>query len=113
MEKGNSLKSATQEIHPNTSSKLPSNNNIPHSTEKSTETAKKVSTDGKVVQMSLKDGANQQTSDDIDELMRDKILSRSAFAEQETEAVKEAPKETPRTSPSPRRRGTPTTTCTV
>lgn len=47
-----------------------SNNSITQNFEKSTETAKKVSTDGKVVQMSLKDGANQQTSDDIDELMR-------------------------------------------
>ena len=52
----------TQQRLPNSSA---SNNSIPHSTEKSTETAKKVSTDGKVVQMSLKEGANQQTSEDI------------------------------------------------
>lgn len=57
----------TQQRLPNSSA---SNNSIPHSTEKSTETAKKVSIDGKVVQMSLKDGANQQTSGDIDDLIR-------------------------------------------
>ena len=45
-------------------------NSIAQNSEKSTETAKKVSIDGKVVQMSRKDGANQQTSEDIDELMR-------------------------------------------
>jgi len=45
-------------------------NSIAQNPEKSTETAKKVSEDGVSVQLSLKDDANQQTSDDIDELMR-------------------------------------------
>ncbi len=43
---------------------------IAHSTEKSTETEKKVSTDGKVVQMSLAEGANQQAAGDIDALIK-------------------------------------------
>ena len=61
-------RSATQEIHPNTSSKLPSANSIPHSTEKSTETAKKVSDADASVQLSLKDDANQQAAGDVDEV---------------------------------------------
>ena len=47
-----------------------SNNSISQNPEKSTETEKKVSTDGKVVQMSLAEGANQQASDDIDALIK-------------------------------------------
>ena len=47
-----------------------SNHSIAQNSEKSTETEKKVSVDGKVVQMSLAEGANQQTSDDIDALIK-------------------------------------------
>jgi hypothetical protein len=45
-------------------------NSIPHFTEKSTETTEKDLKNEKKVQMSLAEAANQQTSDDIDELMR-------------------------------------------
>lgn len=47
-----------------------SNNSIPHNSEKSTEAEKKVSTDGKVVQMSLAEVANPQAAEDIDTLIK-------------------------------------------
>ena len=47
-----------------------SNDSLAQNSEKSTETAKKVSEDGVSVQPYLKDNANQQTTDDIDELIQ-------------------------------------------
>lgn len=55
IERRQSAGSATREIHPNTSNKLPSDNSISHSAEKSTENAKKVSQSEKNVQWSLKE----------------------------------------------------------
>jgi hypothetical protein len=49
-----------------------------------------------------RDGEGQEA---MAERLREEILSRSAFAEQETEAVKEAPKETPKDEPKPKKTG--------
>jgi len=50
----------------------------------------------------VRDGETRET---MVERLREEILSRSAFAEQETEAPQEAPKETPKDEPKPKKTG--------